>query len=183
MVCVEIDEITPCLRDVKTGLLVSTVVRRIRNRDLLKEYTIESGWYVNWEELYDNHEIYALYVKGDECIQGLIALYPDCDTNALYIAWMCAAPCNSKGAGQRYSGVGGHLFAVAADRSFHYGLNGDMYGFAANKGLCDHYSETFGAILIGTLHKYHFVITSSASRKIMEVYDYDYEFPTKTDKR
>ena len=43
--------------------------------------------------------------------------------------------------------------------------------------------EGFGAILIGTLHKYHFVITSSASRKIMEVYDYDYEFPTKTDKR
>ena len=149
----------------------------------LKECNEASGWHTDWINLYDFNEIYALYVEDDNEIQGLVALYPDGNADSVYISWMCAAPHNQKGPEQKYSGVGGHLFAVAADRSFHYGLNGELYGFASNRKLYDHYAKELNAVQIGMLHAYHFIVTSDVSRKIMEVYDYDYELPVSSKKK
>ena len=62
-----------------------------------------------------NSEIYALVVKGTVDIQGLVSLQNNSDAKAIYIQWMCSAPQNNKLLTEniKYSGVGGHLFAIA----------------------------------------------------------------------
>lgn len=171
------------MKDVSSGSYVTTKVRRIRDKAQLKEFTEETGWDTDRVKLYDFNEIYALYVEDNTEVQGLVALYPDGNANSVYISWMCAAPHNQKGPEQKYVGVGGHLFAVAADRSFHYGLRGELYGFASNSKLYDHYAKELKAIQVGILHDYHFIITSDVSKEIMEVYDYDYELSVASNKK
>lgn len=75
---------------------------------------------------------------------------------------------------QKYTGVGGHLFAVAADKSVQWGYGGAMHGFAANEELLKHYISVFGAEYLGMLHQYQFLIDENASRKLMEVYSYEW---------
>ena len=91
-------------------------------------------------------------------------------------AFLCTSPDNNKLLTDdiRYLGVGGHLFAIAAQKSVDYGYDGYMYGFAANKELLDHYVETFNGEVIGVLHPYQFAIDEVNAKKIMEVYDYDW---------
>lgn len=88
-------------------------------------------------------------------------------------AFLCTSPDNNKLLTDdiRYLGVGGHLFAIAAQKSVDYGYDGYMYGFAANKELLDHYVETFNGEVIGVLHPYQFAIDEVNAKKIMEVYD------------
>ena len=74
----------------------------------------------------------------------------------------------------RYLGVGGHLFAIAAQKSVEYGYDGYMYGFAADQKLLDHYITAFDGEYIGMLHPYQFAIDERGAAKIMEVYDYDW---------
>ena len=92
------------------------------------------------------------------------------------MAWAVAAPHNNKQLTDhvKYSGVGGHLFSIAADKSFEKGLDGFMYGYAANEKLLKHYQQKFNALFIGVLHPYHFVITPENARKIQEEYDYEW---------
>ncbi len=133
-------------------------------------------WYVNWETLVDKNEIYALVVEGSVDIQGLVAIAKDIDMQAVYITWMCASPENNRliSDNVRYSGVGGHLFAIAAQKSVEYGFDGFMYGFAADKALLAHYEKTFGAEYIGVLHPFQFAIDTENAHKIMEAYDYEW---------
>ena len=86
-------------------------------------------------------------------------------------AFLCTSPDNNKLLTDdiRYLGVGGHLFAIAAQKSVDYGYDGYMYGFAANKELLDHYVETFNGEVIGVLHPYQFAIDEVNAKKIMEV--------------
>ena len=55
-----------------------------------------------------------------------------------------------------------------------YGYEGFLYGFAANEKLLWHYSKVFGAIHVGILHPYHFMIDTVSAKKIREVYDYEW---------
>ena len=145
MINVIIDEFTPCLKDAKTGELVQTEVIRVKRETFLRKYNRKTGWYINWASLADENEIYALVVEGSVDIQGLVAVAPDQSTNALYITWMCASPDNNKLLSEdiKYLGVGGHLFAIAAQKSLKYGFGGFMYGFAANQNLLQHYVAVF----------------------------------------
>ena len=95
---------------------------------------------------------------------------------AVYIEWMCASPENNKQIADnvRYLGIGGHLFAIAAQKSIDYGFAGLIYGFAANKELLEHYIEVFNGEFIGMLHPYQFAIDEKNAQKIMEVYDYEW---------
>ena len=74
----------------------------------------------------------------------------------------------------KYTGVGGHLFAIAAKKSCDFGYNGLMTGFAANKKLLEHYCDVFNAQHIGILHPFQFAVDEENARKIMEVYDYEW---------
>lgn len=115
-------------------------------------------------------------VEGSVDIQGLISIARNDDMGAVYIDWMCASPENNKliTESPKYTGVGGHLFAIAAKKSFDYGFNGLMYGFAANKDLLKHYMSAFHGQFVGMLHPYQFAIDEENAKRIMEVYDYEW---------
>lgn len=176
MINVLIDEMTPCLKDSKTGEIVQTEVIRIKRKSFLKKYNKKNGWYTNWEKLTEESEIYALVLEGTVDIQGLVAIARNDDVQALYINWMCASPENNKQITDnvKYLGVGGHLFAIAAKKSIDYGYRGYMYGFAKNAELLEHYIRVFHGEKVGMLHPYQFVIDEEAAKTIMEVYDYEW---------
>ena len=121
--------------------------------------------------------MFALVLKGTMDIQGLIAVSPNAskDTRALHIHWACTAPHNNiwEYGVQKYKGVGGHLFAIAADLSFRYGFDGYEYCEAMDEEILNYYIEKFGAQpLPKTIHPYALMINGDNMRKIMEVYDY-----------
>lgn len=176
MINVYIDEMTPCLKDAKTGEIIPTEVIRIVRKSFLSKYNKKTGWYVDWETLLTTDEVYALVTKGTVDIQGLVALERDDDAKAIYISWMVAAPQNNKMLTEevRNLGVGGHLFAIAADKSVEYGYEGFIHGFAANEDLLKHYIKSFNGSYIGMRHPYQFMIDNVNSQKIREVYDYEW---------
>ena len=167
---VETDEIVPCLRRLSDGKIVQTEVERITRKEASR-YKEADGWYIDWGHVPDNVEIYKLTVAGEGEAQGLVGIINDSDNNAVYIHWGAAAPHNqSKLAGNQtkvYNGVGGHLFAIAAQRSVELGYNGFIRGKAANNKLLAHYGDEYNAVQIGrTL--YFFVSEEDASRLIEE---------------
>lgn len=46
MLCVEIDELTPCLTDNESGEIVETEVIRVKRKSFLSKYNKATGWYV-----------------------------------------------------------------------------------------------------------------------------------------
>lgn len=176
MIHVFIDEFTSCLKEQETGDILETEVIRVKRKSFLSKFNKKTGWYVNWETLVDENEIYALVLKGTVDIQGLVALQKVEDYGAVYISWMCAAPQNNLMISDRkkYIGVGGHLFAIAVERSIDFGFEGAVTGNAANKELVHHYEEVFGAVCLGLLHPYQIFIDEQNAGKIKEVYDYEW---------
>lgn len=171
-----IDEIVPCLKDTVTGEMKETVVFKIESRSYLKQYTEQNGWQINWIELPTDVEVYELALKDTKEIQGLVAVKNDVNSRAAFLHWACTAPQNNKHdfGKQKYSGVGGHLFAIAADKSVQWGYEGTMHGFALNKELLEHYIETFNAEFLGMLHDYQFFINEINAKKLLEVYNYEW---------
>ena len=171
-----LDEIVPCLKDTETGEIKETVVFKIESRSFLKKFNEKNGWGINLIEIPDNVEVFALALKENNEIQGLIGVKNDKNSVAAFIHWACTAPHNNKDLVkvQKYVGVGGHLFAIAADRSFALGYDGFIYGFALSKKILNHYIETLGATYLGVLHPYQFAVKTEASRKLLEVYTYEW---------
>ena len=169
-----IDEIVPCLRETETGEMKDTVVFRIESRSYLKKFQVNNGWHIDWNNVPSDVEVYALALLETNEIQGLIGIRNDFDS--VYMHWACTAPQNNKHdlGKQKYAGVGGHLFAIAIDKSVQWGHEGAVYGFAANEELLNHYIESFGAVFVGILRKYHFVIPEERARKLLEVYHYEW---------
>lgn len=176
MINVWIDEFTPCLKEVTSGDIIETEVVQVTRKSYLKKFNKKSQWYVNWGDLLDENEVYALVIKGTTEIQGLIALQKNNDYQAVYITWMCAAPQNNKEIVdiQKYLGVGGHLFAIGIDKAIEYGFSGVITGFAADEELLEHYCNVFGAYPLRALHPYHFMIDEVSGQKIREVYTYEW---------
>ena len=176
MINVVIDGFTPCLTDAMTGEVVQTEVVRVVRRSFLRKYNKSNGWFVDWASLLDGSSVYALVVEGSVDIQGLVAVADDPEAGALYVSWMCASPANNKLLVDhvRYLGVGGHLFAIAAQLSVDHGHDGLLYGYAANEKLLRHYLDVFGGEYIGMQHPYHFAIGEEAARAIIEEYDYEW---------
>lgn len=174
MICIDIDSITECLVEVSTGKTVKTYVKRIQRKSDLKGYTIKD-WYVNWSNLYNENEIYAVYAEDDLNIQGLVAIAPKQNQKSMYITWAVSAPWNNleKTSTKKYIGVGGHLLAIAAKRSVEEGFDGDMFGFAKDAETCKKFIDKHYAYFIGALHDYHIEFFESVSKHLMEVYDYD----------
>lgn len=176
MICFDVDELTPCLKDLSTGETVETEVIRIRRKSFLSKFNKKNGWYVNWQELLKSNEIYALVVKGSVDIQGLIAIEDNKDYGAVYMSWAVAAPQNNPEIVEekKYAGVGGHLLAIAIERSEQLGFHGDVMGFCRNKEIMDHFVRVYDADPIRVIHEYQIGIYGEAARKIREVYDYEW---------
>lgn len=176
--CIDIwiDEIVSCLKDTETGDIKETVVFKIQSRAYLKKFQKSNGWHINWNEIPKNVEVYALALKDTNEIQGLVGIRNDKDSYAAYIHWACTAPHNDKYeyGKKKYSGVGGHLFAIAADKSIEWGYEGAMHGFAANEELLNHYLEVFHAEYLGMLHQYQFFIDEKQAKELLEVYHYEW---------
>ena len=168
--------IVPCLKDTETGEIKETVVFKIESRSYLKKFTKKGGWHINWNEVPNDVEVYALALHDTNEIQGLVGVRNDVDAKAGFIHWACTAPWNNKHdfGKQKYEGVGGHLFAIAVDKSLQWGYDGTVHGFAANMELVKHYVEVFNAIHLGRLHIYQIAIPATYARHLLEVYTYEW---------
>ena len=171
-----IDDLTSCLKDSETGEIKETVVFKIETKRFLDKYNDKNGWYINWKQIPKEVEVYALALKEDNSIQGLVGIKDDKDANAVYIHWAVVAPHNNKQFADKpkYIGVGGHLFAIAIDKSYSYNHSGVVYGFASNEKVLNHYIEKLDATYLGLLHKFQFAIMEDAAKMIKEVYDYEW---------
>lgn len=177
MVGVVIDDIVPCLKRSNTGELVPTEVICIEKKADLKKFNTRTGWNINWSLLPKEVEVYGLRVKGDTAIQGLVGIRNAKEANAVYIHWASTAPNNNKekSNGQKdYIGVGGHLFAIASEKSLEYGYEGYIYGYASSERILKHYIDIFKAVHMPIQNPYQFIINEEASREIREVYDYEW---------
>lgn len=176
MICVDIDELTPCLKDVSTGEIIETEVVRVKRKSFLQKFNRKNGWYTSWSKEVEQNEVYALVIKGTVDIQGLVSVRNDKEMQTTYISWMVTAPQNNLQivSQKKYDGVGGHLFAIAALKSEEYGYYGEMTGFAASEELERHYIDKYGAIPIGMLHPYQIVIPAESAKIIQEVYEYEW---------
>lgn len=162
---VEIDEFTPCLVDANNGQIVDTQYSIATKNDLKAK-----GWNFNWlDKDLENSDIYKLTIKGDNEIQGLIALNDFKKDNAIYVRLAESAPHNI-GKNKRYDGVGGHLFAIAIKKSVEKGYGGFVFMDAKNIDLVKHYQNALGATHIGGVHPYRMYIDEENAQRILKYY-------------
>ena len=122
-------------------------------------------------------EIYALVLKGTVNIQGMIAVKPNNDMQALELLWACVSPENNvhEHKHKHFSGVGGHLFAIAGDISVKYGYEGFLVGDAMNRDLYHYYINTYHAQPAPHLNNpYRLIFGDKAVSAIMEEYNYEW---------
>ena len=174
MITFVIDELTECLKDSITGESLETEVIELKRKTLLSRFNSRNGWYINWGGFPNGVRVFALVLKGTFDIQGLIALEPDHEAEAVHIVWACTAPQNNKWryGVQKYIGVGGHLFAIAAELSEKYGFDGYLYGEAMDEEIMHYYMNQFGAFALPREHPFSICFPGEETRKIREVYDY-----------
>ena len=164
---IEIDRFTPCLLDTKTGELVDTTYS-LATPDELKNLK-RKGWLFNWSgKDLKGSDIYKLTLRGDTEIQGLVALRDNSANYAIYLQLTESAPENR--IERRYEGVGGHLFAIAAQKSLEAGYGGYVYFEAKNEQLVKHYSKAFGARLYAMPHQYSMALEEDAAQELLEIY-------------
>lgn len=162
---VKIDRFTPCLVETSSGEIVDTQYSLATTEDLKT-----SGWNFNWSDSdLRNSEVYKLTLKGDNKIQGLVALNDFKKDNAVYVKLAESAPHNI-GKNKKYDGVGGHLFAIAIKKSIERGYGGFVFMDAKNIELVEHYHKTLGAVHIGGVHPYRMYIDEDNAQKILDYY-------------
>ena len=174
MIAFEIDELTPCLIDTVTEETLETEVIELKRKSMLSRFNSKNGWYVNWGQFPTGVRVFALVLKGTFDIQGLVAVEPDAVARAVHIVWACTAPQNNKWrfGVQKYKGVGGHLFAIAADISERFGYEGFIYGEAMDEELMNYYISKYGAFRVPREHPFSIAFDGIATKTIREVYDY-----------
>lgn len=165
---IEIDNFTPCLVESSTGNIVNTKYSPADVSELagLKK----QGWNFDWTESHlKNSTVYKLTLENDSAIQGLVAIKDMPNDYAVYLKLAESAP-NNIGSNKQYEGVGGHLFAIAAQKSIDSGYGGFIYFEAKNIELVQHYQKAFGARLIGGVHQYRMIIDENAAAILLKKY-------------
>ncbi len=161
-----IDSLTNCLTCSETGEEFDTEFREISVNSKFASQLQKCGWGFDWSVPYkDGYKVYALYLKGDNKIQGLIALKHIKKEYYTFVSLLESAPYNI-GHNGKYNGVGAHLFAIACKLSWNEGNEGYVQ-FIAKTNLIDHYKETVGAKLIENQSMY---IDSYNSLKLIKLY-------------
>ncbi len=122
----EIDEFTPCLRDLKTVKLVDTVYEKVDISGFEARELHKKGWNFDWSIPQRNgYQIYKLTLLGHDEIQGLVALKNIASDSTVKLDIIEIAPHNI-GNRKKYSGVAGHLLAIAVEKSYNYGNDGTI---------------------------------------------------------
>lgn len=166
----EIDELTPCLRRASDGQLVETTINKYNPTKASTKY-----WQFDWTKPQKSgYDVYALRVKGNNTVQGLIAFKPEPSNRAIRVDIIEAAPHNNKhnpintSKTKEYSGVGGHLFAEACKKSMEAGYGGYVY-FKSKTNLMEYYQTELGATIIDPKSRI-MAIDESASVKLIQRY-------------
>lgn len=165
---IQIDEMTPCLVESSTGRIVQTTFSQATKQEIkgLKG----KGWLFDWSDAdLARDDIYKLVLSGDDEIQGLIALRYEERSRAVYAHLAESAPQN-RGESRKYKGVGGHLFAIAAQESVKRGYGGFIFLDAKNADLVKHYEKSLGAVLLGMPHPYRMIIDEEAAARLLQTY-------------
>ena len=156
-----IDRLTDCLVERTSGKIVETEYRKRSSKIKKSDY---KNWKFNWSlPEKNNYEIYELFVKGDETVQGRIAL--KIDGGVADVDIVETAPHNY-GHNGKYEGVGGHLFAIACQCSLDAGYDGYV-AFTSKSDLIDHYQKTLDAKILYDRRMY---IDDIAAKELMEKY-------------
>lgn len=165
---IAIDKFTPCLIERASGRVVETAYSAAPKQELTGLQ--KQGWLFRWNagDL-KGATIYKLTRKNESIPQGLIAIRDYRADSAVYVQLAESAPWN-KGENKRYEGVGGHLFAVAAQKSMDWGYGGFLFLDAKNMELVEHYRKAFGAVHIGGPHPYRMLIDEDAARQLLNAY-------------
>lgn len=158
---IRIDELTDCLIERQTGNLVDTYYEKRNVPIKQKDF---KGWKFDWSKPEKNgYDIYELFLKDSETVQGRIAYRIDGGVADVDIVE--SAPQNM-GHNGKYKGVGGHLFALACQASFEAGCDG-FVAFTAKTNLIEHYKESLGAKVLNGQRMY---IDESAAKVLIEKY-------------
>ena len=144
----EVDKLTNSIENAISGHSFPTQLIRLSRSDL-KYVTKKSGWLFNWKSELEsmNCEVYKLIILSDpEVVHGLISLTFRSDHVEMNL--LESAPFNRNN-NRLFEGVAGNLVAFACSLSFQRGHEGNV-AFVAKTKLISHYSETLGAIHIGS---------------------------------
>ena len=147
----------------------------VKVRAVIKEIKYSKNEFKNW--LFDwsktekkGYKILALYVEGDNRIQGAISIRENPQNMSIEIDIVESAPFNSsynkKVKDKEYNEVGICLFTEVCKRSFDLGYDGYVE-FIAKSNLVKYYMDNMRAIPIDTQRMY---INSSGAKWLMEKY-------------
>ena len=177
MITFRVDQLTPCLKETATGKIYETEIVSFKQKKKLSKFNRRTGWYINWGKFTEEVQVYALVLKGTMDIQGMIAIEYDTVAKAVHLVWGCIAPHNNvwEYGKQEFIGVGGHLLAFAAELSEQHGYEGFIYGEAMDEELYKYYIEKFDALPLPPVdHPYRFMLSKEVTKRIREVYDYEW---------
>ena len=129
------------------------------------------NWLFDWSKTEKKgYKILALYVEGDNRIQGAISIRENPQNMSIEIDIVESAPFNSsynkKVKDKEYNEVGICLFTEVCKRSFENGYDGYVE-FIAKSNLVKYYMDNMRAIPIDTQRMY---INSSGAKWLMEKY-------------
>ena len=141
---IKIDNITNCLINRSDGKEYDTEYILVDITEDKAKDLKSKGWSFDWSiPQKKGYNIYQLLIKGDDKVQGLIALKHIKEQLYTHIDIVESAPHNigSKGL---YIGVGAHLFAIACKESWDNGNEGYVQ-FTVKNGLIEHYKRVIHA--------------------------------------
>ena len=147
----------------------------VKVRTIIKEIKYSKNEFKNW--LFDwsktekkAYKILALYVEGDNRIQGAISIRENLQNRTIEIDIVESAPFNSsynkKIKDKEYNGVGICLFVEVCKRSFENGYDGYVE-FTAKSNLVKYYMDNMRAIPIDAQRMY---INTSGAKWLIEKY-------------
>ena len=147
----------------------------IRVRATIKEIKYSESefknWVFDWSKTEKNgYKILALYVEGDNRIQGAISIRENLQNMSIEIDIVESAPFNSsynkKVKEKEYNEVGICLFTEVCKRSFEIGYDGYVE-FIAKSNLVKYYMDNMRAIPIDAQRMY---INTSGAKWLIEKY-------------
>ena len=156
-------------------LYIERLLDNVKVRTIIKEIKYSKNEFKNW--LFDwsktekkAYKILALYVEGDNRIQGAISIRENPQNRTIEIDIVESAPFNSsynkKIKDKEYNGVGICLFVEVCKRSFENGYDGYVE-FTAKSNLVKYYMDNMRAIPIDAQRMY---INTSGAKWLIEKY-------------